>query len=418
MMGLSDYSRNFANKAVSVLAGLVVSIILARFLSVEARGELAFIVQVSSIVAIVAGMGMGQDFIRRYRNRPVPSTYSRVSSVYLLHFGILATIGFLVAAAGISAGSWLLCYVACLAVVLSAYQQIEAIMSAYDIALKIRVNFLYSILRIASHCVMFVVAPSLIWVPVTIAAFNAAVPVVLYLAIAQRPHLERPSLRLARKMYGFGWLPMISTLLIVLNYSVDMVMLKPLGTAHDLGIYAVAIGVVTYLWVLPDAVKEVLISRVVRKADPKAALRPLKFAVFAAVFSVLVVVLTGWFLVPLLFGAAYYDSYLIIVALSVGVVAMTYYKVLSVLVIAEGKRVFYFACLLVAVLLNVALNAFAIPAYGAMGAAVVSSVTYAFTGLTFCAFYLRIAGLKFRDAIVLSADDIVELRKLLKFRRR
>lgn len=417
-MGRSDYVQNFANKAVSVLAGLVVSVILARFLSVEARGDLAFIVQVSSIVAIVAGMGMGQDFIRRYRNHPVPSTYSQVSSVYLLHFGILASVSLLVAVAGVSAGSWVMCYVACLAVVLSAYQQIEAIMSAYNIALKIRVNFVYSILRIVSHSVMFLVAPSFIWVAVAIAAFNAAVAVVLYLAIAQRPRLERPSFRLARKMYGFGWLPMISTLLIVLNYSVDMVMLKPLGTAHDLGIYAVAVGVATYLWVLPDAVKEVLISRVVRESDLRTALRPLKCAVWAAILSVLVIALTGWFLVPLLFGIAYRDSYTIIIVLSVGVIAMTYYKVLGVVIIAEGKRSFYFACLLAAVLLNVTLNLFAIPAYGAMGAAVVSSATYAFTGLLFCGYYLRITGLKFRDTILLSAADISELRTLLKFHRK
>ena len=79
----------------------------------------------------------------------------------------------------------------------------------------------------------------------------------------------------------------------MLNYGVDVIMLKGLGTGEDLGLYAVAAGIVTYLWVIPDAIKEVLVSRVVRTNDPRTVLRPLKAAVLAGWLSVVAVGVLG-----------------------------------------------------------------------------------------------------------------------------
>ena len=295
------------------------------------------------------------------------------------------------------------------------YQQIEAVMSAYNIRLKIRVNMIYSLTRLVAYAVMWLVASEGLWWPVLISVTTCLLSVVLYLGFAVDRPPGRPTLDFARSTYAFGWIPMLTTLLVVLNYSVDIVMMKALGTPEDLGLYAVAAGIVTYLWVAPDAIKEVLMSRVVRTHDPRAVLRPLRAALMAGLVSMVAVVVVGAPLIPRLFGSEYHGVYRLVVILSLGVVAMVYYKVLGVVMLAAGKRVFYFTALATAVFLNVALNWWAIPAFGAVGASWVSVITYSLTGTLFTIYFSRVFHIPLRElAAIGRRDDIAALRQILR----
>lgn len=402
---MNDYELNILNKAVSVVSGLLVSVILARYLGVALRGDFAFITQVSAVAAIVVGLGVNHAFIFQYRRGQLSTTFAQASGLLLMQgvcFALIAGTCALVLRDPTAA------YVTVLTATLALYQQFESMMAAYDVRLKIRVNIFYAATRLVAHVVMWLLsAANLIW-PVVISVAVALLAVGLYLSAA--PAWPRwPNLISVRKFIGFGWLPMLTTLLVVLNYSVDVILLKILGNPTDLGLYAVAAGIITYLWVLPDAVKEVLVSRVVRTNDIRSALKPLKASLLAGVGSVAGVVMVGYPAIALLFGKEFTGAYILVVILSIGVLPMIYYKVLGVVVLAEGRRGFYFASLALAVALNVVLNWYAIPVFGAVGAAWTSVASYAVTGFMFVVYFGRLSGISLANVLLVGPQDIKEL---------
>jgi len=411
---VSDYLLNFVNKGVSLVTGLLVSVILARFLGVHLRGELAFITQTAAIGGIMLGFGVNQAFIFYFRQSRSYATFRDTVGLLLWQMGALAVLA--------TVATWIVNdptfgYIAALAVSLAFYQQLEGVMTAYNIRLKIRVNMAYAVTRLAAYLVMWPLASEGLWWPVAISVATCLLAVVLYLCFAVEGPPGRPTYDFAKSAYAFGWLPMLTTLLVVLNYSVDIVMIKAFGTSEGLGLYAVAAGIVTYLWVGPDAIKEVLVSRVVRTNDPRAVLRPLRAALIVGWISVLAVATLGAPLIPLLFGGEYAGAYVLVLILSLGVVAMTYYKILGVAVLAEGKRVFYFAALATAVALNLLLNWWVIPVYGAVGASWVSVVTYSITGALFTAYFSRVFHIPLRELMVIGRrEDIVALGQVLRRR--
>jgi O-antigen/teichoic acid export membrane protein len=401
---------NIFGKTVNVLCGLLVSIVLARFLGVYLRGELAFLTLTSGLAAIVLGFGVNQAFIFQFRRTRSPATFKSIAGLLSLQMGVFAVLA--------SIATWVVRdaifgYLAALSVSLGFYQQLESVMAAYNIRLKVKVNIVYALTRLGAYVVMWPLARAGLWWPVVISALTCVLSVVLYLWFAVDGWPARPTWQLARTTYGFGWLTMLTTLLIVLNYGVDVIVLKALGTGEDLGLYAVAAGIVTYLWVIPDAIKEVLVSRVVRTNDPRTVLRPLKAAVMAGWLSVVAVGVLGLPLIPLLFGSEYEGSYKLVLILSLGVVSMVYYKVLGIVVLAEGKRAFYFSALTVSVILNLLCNLWVIPLFGAVGVSWVSVLTYTVTGSSFVWYFSQLFGIPLGEILLFGRRDVLAMRKVL-----
>ena len=406
---MNDYQLNLASKVMSAASGVVVSVILARYLGVADRGAYAFITQASGLVALVAGFGINQTFPYFFRRA------SADRSVYVLFMRLIFIQCCLCAVLSIAV--WCLVQeasVRLMAIVLAPtllYQQVESVMAAYAIRLKIRVNMILSVTRIAVHLFMYwLTEPNLIW-PLTLGAFLWLAVGITYW-IAAGPFMPGiVSARRLREILSFSWLPMLTTLLVVMNYNVDTLMLKWMGSSQDLGHYAVAAGLIVYLWVVPDAIKEVLVSRVARTRVARVVVLPLKAGIAAAILCGVGLAATGWVLVPLMFGEQFRASYPLAVVLSLGVVSMAVYKILGVYLLADGRRGAYFVCLAISVALNVAINCFAIPMYGSMGAAWATVGSYTLTGLLFAWRFSVNTGVGWREMFILTPSDFRSLRK-------
>lgn len=408
---MNDYGLNLLNKVAASISGLVVSIILARYLGVVARGELAFLMQAAGLAAIGLALGVNQGFPFFYKNSPEPWTFDRFAKLVLWQGAIYGALALTVGSFTQEPNLRLLML---LTVSTLLYQQFESIMAAYNIRLKIRVNLWFAVARVCAHLAMWAWAPiGLLW-PVMISCALWVSAVLLYMMCVHRLSVPYQRWPFVRSVLAFGWLPMLTTLLIVLNYNVDLLMLKALGTPVDLGLYAVAAGITVYLWVVPDAIKEVLVSRVVRSHDNRAVLVPLKFALVMGILSVVGLVAVGNFAIPFAFGREYAASYPLAAILSLGVVSMIYYKLLGVVVLNEGKRKFYFVTLFAAVLLNVGLNLWAIPRHGATGAAVASVVSYSFTGVVFVLQFARANDLRMHQLVLVNRREFAEMRSIFR----
>lgn len=405
----SDYSLNFANKLVSLFAGLVLSIILARYLGVEMRGEYAYIMQLGSLLGLVLGLGLGASLPFFYRQDPGYYAVFRTLVVVIAAVSLLG-VGAILAVTGWS----LLALIAITTVIAMLYQQAEAAMAVVNIRLKIYVNILFSMLKLcllglgvvifmgsdSLHLTVAVATMWIAWLAVVIVDFWRGVP---------RARWAPVNMATAVPVLAYSWLPMLTSVLIVLNYSVTLLLVRYFLDAEQTGLFAVAAGLVTYLWVVADAFKEVLVSRVVRTKSVASVRLPMQVALVVTALGTLVLAAASGSLIVLLFGADYENAAIIAVVLSLGSIPMVVYKLLGVVVLSHGRRVFYFVSLLLACLLNIVLSVGLIPAVGVVGGAVAAVLGYWATGIMFLIYFVREFGLSVGELMIPRRQDVARL---------
>lgn len=401
----SDYGLSLSAKMYTIVIGVVSSALLTRYLGLSLRGEYAFVVQLANIVSLVSDMGLSQTytyFFRKYQGKvlgPFLSLYFRQFMLYLLIAGIVLFVTKGTAYA----------YVAMIVPVGVFRMRVESAMTVE----KIRLSIVLHMWSITASAVGFgallllrdVLGRDLIY-PVAVSVLVNGVCVFVY---ARLLHGSVTPVQqdggIAREAIRFSWLPMLSILLVTMNYSVDVVLLRFMGTQTDLSLYAVAAGIMAYIWFIPDAFKEVLASRVARSRDTTSVNLAMKASVAAVVFTVLLFVLLGRQLLGLLYGSEFEAAYGVTLVLLLGVVSMVFYKIVGVSFLAEGRRGFYFTTLVASVTVNVVVNVLAIPAWGMYGAAVASVASYGLCGGAFLVSYLRMNELRFADAVFLTRGE-------------
>lgn len=163
---------------------------------------------------------------------------------------------------------------------------------------------------------------------------------------------------------------------------IDTVMIGILSTDYEVGIYAVAkqiivklphIALVISLGAMPLFAKMDHSNKEYLKG---LFYRLLKInTIIFGLISILILA-AGWFFIPLIFGKEYADSVLPLVILVPYLILFSYSIFLSSFLDYRGKAKKRAINLIIAVLINLGLNIALIPRYGAVGAALATSVSY------------------------------------------
>ena len=406
----NDYVLNLVNKLVALISGFAISVVLARHLGVALRGEYAFVTTTASTVAIVLTLGLNQTFSFYYKHRFGEKAYGIFVRIFLGQFAL-----------HIAVSIWALAFVRETSAVLiiallpglCLYQQFEAAMSVVNVRLKIWANVVLSGLRVVGVALIAATLTAGLWPLVWLHAFLWVLLPLAYILFTRVGAGSRVSLKETALIVRYSFWPMMTALLVVLSYNIDVVFLKFLGSPEDLGLYSVASSLVVYMWAYTDGIKEVLVSRAARSRDPRLVLNPLKLAVYGSVVIIVAFFAIGRWAVPFAYGNEFAGSYTLTVVLSLGVVSMAVYKILGVILLTDGRRAFYFGALCASVGLNCVGNWFTIPEYGAVGAAWTSVASYTFTGVAFLVYYLRKYELGAAD-LLLDSNDLRAVKKLIR----
>ncbi len=392
MRNRADYLLSAAGKAASAVLGVVSSAFYIRYLGLSLKGEYSYINEVASILAIVFSLGLHQSYLRQTRlgTSGLPGRYGRI---YLcVFFVLLALCGALSALAeGLGGkGTWMILMQVPFLVLMTQTDSMAMVENirgyvGVDLVFKVCLTGLYFALwRFAPVDLRYLVLPVQLFRLVKSAA----------LMKVSNVRLPRENLRedrdLLRQAVSFGFLPMLSTLLVTFNYTLDILFLKRLGTPEELSLYTLAALIINYVWMIPDAFKEVLYSRVAR-GDSEMEVR---ISIRGSVALVLLCwggfALLGRPVIRWIFGAEFLPAWRVVLILFIGAVSMIYYKMLGVVLVTEGRTGVYFAILLASVLLNAVSNLYWIPRRGMIGAAWSSVLSYTLCGVLFLWAYCRL----------------------------
>ncbi|MEY8666346.1 polysaccharide biosynthesis C-terminal domain-containing protein [Enterococcus innesii] len=407
----NDYAYNIVNKGYTIFVGLLSSAFMTRFLGVEFRGDYAFITQIVVIASNILGFGMYQSYSYFYKNSKNKEViFRQYITIYITQFVLYTILSILVLLLDSNY------YMYFLAVILLPsqifYQQLEATMAVENIRLKISLNMFLNTLRLFINIIMFYFFSSSLLIAVSITLLLNLLISFSYIIIYKvKPSLKIINFSLISEIIRFSWLPMLTSLLITLNYSVDTIMLNYLSDSYSLSIYSVAAGIVTYFWFIPDAFKEVLVSKVTREKGNNSTNLAIKISLLVMIFVIIAFIIFGNIAIYIFYGKEFMSSYPITIILAIGGISMIFYKMIGVVLLAEGDTKVYFINLLLSASSNIAINFVVIPLWGMYGAAISTVISYTLCGWLFLIFYCKKTSQSLKEVLYFPKS---ELKRMVK----
>lgn len=402
----SDYALNLLGKVHTIIFGVLASAFLTRYLGIELRGEYAFILQGAAMAALVADFGFSQTYAYFYRKYQ-GGVLAHFLQLYAWQFLAAAFAALVVAVVSDNAVVGYICLLLPFGVFRIRMDSAAAVESL-RVSVKLRMvstslnALLFGLLLLLKSWLgESILFPALVIVVVNL----LTVGMYVHKLSAMPPALVQYRIPL-RESLRSSLLPMLSVILVTMNYSVDIFLLRFLGVPQELSLYSVGAGIMSYIWFIPDAFKEVVASRAARTSSTAMVNTAIKLSSISVVLAIVLFAALGHLVLGVLYGEEFAEAYGVTLVLLLGVLSMVFYKVIGVLFLAEGRHRFYFLTLAASVTVNIAVNWWLIPIWGMYGAALASVLSYGLCGTAFLVRYLQLTSQSLGVVVLLRPSDI------------
>lgn len=406
----NEYAINMLNKIITLVFGFLSSIFITRYMGSSMKGEYAFIISNASILSIFLDLGVYQAYPNQVK-RGLNHVEIKFVDIFVLQFIIYEFLGIVV---GVASKESTILYVCILAPVMTLLSQVLMIaMIRFPIYRSIS-SIGVSVFNLIAYIVLFFTFPRKLFLVVFVLILKDIIFIVLILyKLKIVPNPFRVEKNILFGAIRFGVLPMITALLLNLNYKMDVIMVRNYSNSYNAGIYSVAVTIADYLWLVPDAFKEVLFSKSVQKKTTEIFNFAIKIAVYFTSALSLGLLLSGKWLIPIMYGKEFLGVYPIMALLLIGIPFMSVFKILSPLYVTQGDTKTYFWNLLFGVVCNYVGNRTLIPYLGLVGAAWATVFSQAVCGIfALLCFYKRnkISG---RNLLVLLPNEIEFIKEFI-----
>jgi O-antigen/teichoic acid export membrane protein len=179
---------------------------------------------------------------------------------------------------------------------------------------------------------------------------------------------------------------------------VDILMLNAMSSARNVGLYSLAVTLTEATFLFTDSVAQSAVSAQI--TDEQGHLYTARIARTNFVLSlgvVLLLVTTGPFLIPLVFGAPFAQTVAPIVALAPGIVALAAQRPIGVFIVRANKPWIVSSASVATLFVHVCLNLLLIPQLGIVGAGIASSLTYCALALFYVGWFVTKSTVSFSD---------------------
>lgn len=215
------------------------------------------------------------------------------------------------------------------------------------------------------------------------------------------------------KFLKLGFIYGIALFVLGLHYRIDVMILERLSNVSEVGIYGIGVGVAEKLWLLPTALTMVNFARSAVAVDSndfaRKTAKMLRIVLWVGLIPCIMLYILAPWLIPFIYGQAYIRSGLVVQAILPGVWATLIFKILNSDLAGRGRPDAALWVYGLALILNIILNIWWVPLYGALGSAWASSVTYLLGAAIFAFVYARISDLSLTDLFVPKKIDFVSI---------
>jgi O-antigen/teichoic acid export membrane protein len=421
-----------------LLAGAVLSIVLARKIGPSGNGHFALLVTLVGLTSIIASLGLTAGIVYEVsRSRWSTRDVFRTSYVAALVLGLGAFVGgfaiFRLTHDSVFGGipTW----VALLA--LSSLPMVLAYQYAYSILLARERYEAYAGLELSYSLTLLLLGAGLaipFGLPGAVIGLLAAAIVAALAGARLLDHEARGDEVVSRnaslpRALRFGLQSWGANVLWQINYRFDVLILGGFASAHDVGVYSVALTLTGIAWVLPQGLQTVLFPRAASLDEARvmgeitadesdaAMTKAIRHGVLLTLPAAVLIAGLLLVAVPLLYGNKFTDTTQLGFVLLPGVLLLGIGKVLSAAIAGRGYPRYVLYSGAISMPVTLALYLTLIPEFDAWGAAIASSISYSLTALLTLIFFLRVTPIRLREAFVPRAEDVADYGSLARLAR-
>lgn len=416
----STSAYQFAAQVVALGVNFVVSVLIARTLGPEGKGQLSVLQQVPGVLAVVLNFGLAYSNFYFVGRRKQPAGEALGNS-------ILATLVAGVVGAPIV---WLLT-VGPLAVVPDLPVG-GAIVAAVLLPVTLVASFAASVgsglglLKKASLANMIAAGMTLLLVLIAYAFDRLDVSAVLAISVitglaslgfvvaAMRTQLGRLRVRIAafRESARYSAKSYFANLAGYLNYRFDIILVGYLAGAASVGVYSIAVTFAELMWYVPNALTTSIQAKTMSLEPDEGASVAARTSRLTSALMLLVCAVAAALITPIIstfYGAVFIPAVVPFLLLLPGVWMMGVAKILSGYLAGHGRLYPWVSLLSAAV--NLGGNLMLIPSMGPAGAAIASSVSYSLVGVWNLCVFRQVTQTRFAHIVIPSATDIRSVGK-------
>jgi O-antigen/teichoic acid export membrane protein len=225
-----------------------------------------------------------------------------------------------------------------------------------------------------------------------------------------------------RRAVAFALKSHVANAVTFITYRLDIFILNGVTTATEVGQYAIAVSVTQAVWLLPDALSSIVVPRLARVSWGHAAVdddyqdlverKSVRHATILALVSALVLSLALLVLVLVFLGSGFHESIELGLILMPGSAMLAVASALASVMVGRGRPEISMMVAFPVALLAIALYVFVIPSYGAVGAAVASSVSYAIGFVLTVVIGSRRLGCRLLPLVIPTRSELDDYRRL------
>ncbi|WP_204059359.1 lipopolysaccharide biosynthesis protein, partial [Microbispora corallina] len=385
-----------ASRMLRLVLGAVTGILIARTLQPEGRGVYSVIATTAGTAIVVAHLSLEKSQITFWPNSSRHRPLITNALVLGMAFGFVATVGVLVlVAVKGSPGAFPLWAAALLAIPFGT----ASINFTSILLLQSRRKVVNQATVVASmaQClpILALAASGHVTITSVVLCWTASIVVPFFFSVrALWPITLRCEKSFVRHELGLSIRYHVGLVASNLLLSMDVFLLSALDSTATVGIYTVAVTVMGLARMPAEALTQVVLPRQAVQGAREAQLvtaRTLRLNLLVSAAIIGLIAAASPWLIPLVYGHAFAASVAPLLLLAPGTVTLTLVRPVEQYLVRLERPVTMAAISCGALAVNLLLNLMAIPRWGAVGAALVSSVSYTLLAFLETAWFLRSA---------------------------
>jgi len=412
-------SLTFLTRLGVFLLSLATNILLARGLGPAGRGVYALALLVSSIMFLIANLGIGAANVYYVGSRIMSAAdaVAHAASLALILGGASCLVTFIVVRlfgsvlfpgvgtteiliASLSIPPMLFVYfVQTVLQGLQRFVHFNLVFVLYNALQTILIALAILVLRAGPFGA--VVAWTVSWIPAVLGT--------LVIARSATPITRGFATRHYRALFKFGAVAYLSNLTNFFNYRFDAFLVNAFAGVRDVGLYAVGYGMAETVWYVSQAAATVLAPQVARsdaaESDRITASTSRMVLGLTLVLSAALALIAPP-AIRLLFGTPFAASVWAVWLLLPGVVALAVAKVLSSYLLGRNKLKVDLLAAVAGLVVTIGLDLALIPRYGFIGASIASSIAYAVALTVAAAWTVRHSSINVHELLLITPRDI------------
>ncbi len=421
-----NFRRNLISNVIfqiiNICIAFVTSVIVARGLGPERQGQAAFFLLILNTICEFAHLGINNSTIyflkkSKYDEKTVLGTnfvFLVLNSLTLVLILIsLRVLGYI-----FSSYSILVCIIGFTSITFW-YLRVMAsnLYTAKEEIYKInKYLLLFKIAKILSILIIFIVDKFDIEIYLIIMSlFSILEGLILFLSVKKSyEFLYKINFRFLIEELKFAIKMILAYLFIYINYKLDQILIREMLGDYYLGLYSVAVYLAELLFLVPTCIGTALIGKIsnIEGEFKDIIIKTIKVTFNLCIILSLIGILCTY-LIPILYGKEYSDIKITIIILFIGIIFASIGKIGYLFFTMNNNPGIYMYITLATMIINVVGNVILIPKTGINGAAIASSISYAFFGIVHVVIFKYKENIRVRDILFINRKDIYIIKQYI-----